>query len=124
MAIIVKAYLTMRQVMGSSDFYSAVEDLPEVADSLIVGFDREDGGYYMPLFVVLAEGAALDDGMKAKINTKIRSTLSPRHLPDDILSVPDIPRTLNNKKLEVPVEKILMGFPLEKSVNFDSINNL
>jgi acetoacetyl-CoA synthetase len=109
--------------MGSSDFYSAVEDLTEVADSLIVGFDRPDGGYYMPLFVVLGEGIALDVEMKAKINMKIRNTLSPRHLPDEIFSVPDIPRTLNNKKLEVPVKKILMGFPVEKSVSYDSMSN-
>jgi acetoacetyl-CoA synthetase len=109
--------------MGSSDFYSAIEDLPEVLDSLIVGFDVPGGGYYMPLFVVLDEGAELDDTLKKKINTKIRSSLSPRHLPDDIFSVSDIPKTLNNKKLEVPVKKILMGVPVEQAVNFDSMSN-
>jgi len=109
--------------MGSSDFYSAVEDLPEVLDSLIVGFDTPEGGYYMPLFVALDENAVLDDTLKKKINTKIRDSLSPRHLPDDILCVSEIPRTLNNKKLEVPVKKILMGFPVGNAVNFDSMSN-
>jgi acetoacetyl-CoA synthetase len=109
--------------MGSSDFYSAVEDLPEVMDSLIVGFDTPEGGYYMPLFVVLREGLILDDSIKEKINIKIRNSLSSRHLPDAIFNVTDIPRTLNNKKLEVPVKKILMGFPVKKSVNLDSMSN-
>jgi acetoacetyl-CoA synthetase len=109
--------------MGSSDFYSVVEDLPEVLDSLIIGFDVPGGGYCMPLFVVLKEGLELDDSLKKKINMRIRNSLSPRHIPDDIFSVTDIPRTLNNKKLEVPVKKILMGMPVEKAVNVDSMSN-
>jgi acetoacetyl-CoA synthetase len=109
--------------MGSSDFYSAIETLPEVVDSLIVGFDRPGGRYYMPLFVMLAEGVELDEEMAEKSKGKIRSSLSPRHLPDDIFAVPDIPKTLTGKKLEVPVKKILMGMPVEKSVNFGSMSN-
>ena len=109
--------------MGSSEIYSAVEDLPEILDSLIIGYEPPGGGYYMPLFVVPAEGISLDDALKQKINQKIRHSLSPRHVPDDIFSVPEIPRTLNNKKLEVPIKKILMGVPLEKAVNIDSMSN-
>ncbi len=109
--------------MGSSEIYSAVEDLPEVLDSLIVGYEPPGGGYHMPLFVVLQEGLELDEALKTKINKKIRSALSPRHVPDDIFSVSDIPRTLNNKKLEVPVKKILMGISTEKAVNIDSMGN-
>ena len=109
--------------MGSSEIYSAVEDLPEILDSLIIGYEPPGGGYYMPLFVVPAEGVSLDDALKQKINQKIRYSLSPRHVPDDIFSVPEIPRTLNNKKLEVPIKKILMGVPLEKAVNIDSMSN-
>lgn len=109
--------------MGSSEIYSAVEDLPEVLDSLVLGYEPPGGGYYMPLFVVLKEGLDLDDALKGKINKKIRDTLSPRHIPDDIFSVPDVPRTLNNKKLEVPVKKILMGTPVEEAVNIDSMSN-
>lgn len=77
----------------------------------------------MPLFVVLKEGLELDDALRKKINTKIRTTLSPRHVPDAIYVVPEVPKTLNNKKLEVPVKKILMGTPVEKAVNVDSMAN-
>jgi acetoacetyl-CoA synthetase len=108
--------------MGSSEIYSVVEDLPEILDSLIVGFEVQDT-YHMPLFVVLAEGIALDAALKDKIRRKIRSSLSPRHIPDDIYAVEEVPRTLNGKKLEVPVKKMLMGFPLEEAVNLDSMSN-
>jgi acetoacetyl-CoA synthetase len=108
--------------MGSSEIYSAVEELPEIADSLVVGYERGDA-YHMPLFVVLAEGAGLDDDLKKKINQKIRSSLSPRHVPDDIIAIPEVPRTLNAKKLEVPVKKILMGIPVARAVNVDSMAN-
>ncbi len=109
--------------MGSSEIYAAMEDLPEVVDSLVVGFDTADGNYMMPLFVVLKEGVELNEGLKKKINTKIRSTLSPRHVPDEIYAIADVPRTLNGKKLEVPVKKILTGIPVEKAVNVDSMGN-
>jgi acetoacetyl-CoA synthetase len=108
--------------MGSSEIYSAVEELPEIADSLIIGFE-EAGAYWMPLFVVLREGVTLDEALKDRIRKKIRMALSPRHVPDEILSVPAVPRTLNAKKLEVPVKKILMGIPLDKAVNVDSMGN-
>lgn len=109
--------------MGSAEIYRSLEDMPEIADSLIVGFEPKTGGYFMPLFVVLNKGATLDDDLKKKINTKIRSTLSPRHVPDAIFAIESVPKTLNGKKLEVPVRKILMGVPLEKAVNVDSMEN-
>jgi acetoacetyl-CoA synthetase len=109
--------------MGSSEIYSAVEDLAEVADSLVLGFETGGGDYFMPLFVVLTDGLELDPGLKRKINSKIRSTLSPRHVPDEIYAVKEVPRTLNAKKLEVPVKKILAGIPVEKAVNVDSMAN-
>lgn len=108
--------------MGSSEIYSVVEEMEEISDSLIVGFEA-GGSYHMPLFVVLREGVPLSDGLKDKIKQRIRSSLSPRHVPDEILLVPDIPRTLNGKKLEVPIKKIFMGFPMEKAVNLDSMSN-
>ena len=77
----------------------------------------------MPLFVVLADGLELDQDLKKKINAKIRRTLSPRHVPDEIYAIQEVPRTLNAKKLEVPVKKILAGLPVEKSVNIDSMAN-
>jgi acetoacetyl-CoA synthetase len=109
--------------MGSSEIYAAVEELPEIMDSLVLGFETKEGHYLMPLFVVLDEGARLDEALKKKINTKIRSALSPRHVPDEIYSIPEVPCTLNGKKLEVPVKKILCGIPVEKAVNVDSMSN-
>jgi acetoacetyl-CoA synthetase len=109
--------------MGSSEIYAVVEDLPEIVDSLVIGCEIPGGGYRMPLFVVLQEGVQLDDALRQKINTKIRSALSPRHVPDEIYAISDIPRTLNGKKLEVPVKKILTGVPVEKAVNVDSMGN-
>ena len=109
--------------MGSSEIYRVVEDLPEIGDSLVVGFETPDGEYHMPLFVVLNEGSKLDDELKARINRSIRSALSPRHVPDTILAIDQVPHTLNGKKLEVPVKKILAGFPPEKAVNRDSMEN-
>jgi len=109
--------------MGSNEIYSVVEDLHEIADSLIVGFEDAEGGYHMPLFVVLAQGAEVDDALKGKINKAIRTALSPRHVPDSIHVIPAVPRTLNGKKLEVPVKKILSGFSAAKVVNVDSMAN-
>jgi acyl-coenzyme A synthetase/AMP-(fatty) acid ligase len=109
--------------MGSSEIYAAVEELAEVADSLVIGFETPAGQYVMPLFVVLEEGLELDDSLKKSINDKIRTALSPRHVPDEIYAIPQVPRTLNAKKLEVPVKKILSGAPVEKAVNIDSMGN-
>jgi acetoacetyl-CoA synthetase len=109
--------------MGSSEIYATVEDLPEVVDSLVIGLELSEGQYLMPLFVVLEKGGALNDALKTKINNKIRVTLSPRHIPDVIYAIPEVPRTLNAKKLEVPVKKILSGIPVEKAVNVDSMSN-
>ncbi|MFD7878923.1 acetoacetate--CoA ligase [Streptomyces sp. NPDC059766] len=95
--------------MGSADIYDVVEQLPEVADSLVVGVERPDGGYFMPLFVVAAEGAAVDEGLRERIAGAIRRRLSPRHVPDVIVPIAAVPRTLTGKKLEVPVKRILQG---------------
>jgi acetoacetyl-CoA synthetase len=109
--------------MGSSEIYAAVEELPEVVDSLVIGYSMHADEYRMPLFVVLAPGQELDAALKQKINQKIRSALSPRHVPDDIHAIAEVPSTLNGKKLEVPVKKILSGVPLEEAVNLDSMSN-
>jgi acetoacetyl-CoA synthetase len=103
--------------IGTSEVYSAIERLPEIRDSLVIGLELPQGGYYMPLFVVLAEGVELDDALKRKINTTIRTQFSPRHVPDEILAVPAIPRTLSDKKMEVPVKKLFMGVPVDKTAN-------
>ncbi|RJR19842.1 MAG: acetoacetate--CoA ligase [Desulfobacteraceae bacterium] len=109
--------------MGSSEIYAAVEELPEIAESLIVGYNLPNGDYNMPLFVVLKKGLKLDAALKDKIKKKIRTALSPRHVPDEIHEIAEVPKTLNGKKLEVPVKKILQGIPVEKAVNLDSMSN-
>jgi acetoacetyl-CoA synthetase len=109
--------------MGTSELYSAVEALPEVLDSLVVDLEYLGRESYMPLFVVLRQGVSLDEAMKAKIAGAIRAALSPRFVPDAILQVPEIPRTLSGKKQELPVKKLLLGQPLEKVVNRDAMAN-
>jgi len=109
--------------MGTSEIYSAVEALPEVLDSMVVDLEYLGRESYMPLFVVLREGVALDDGMREKINQSIRTALSPRFVPNEIFQVAEIPRTLSGKKQELPVKKLLLGQPLEKVVNRDAMAN-
>jgi acetoacetyl-CoA synthetase len=109
--------------MGTSEIYRTVEDIPEVLDSLVVDLEGLGGASYMPLFVVLKPGVALDDDLKARINARIRASLSPRHVPNEIFAIPEIPRTLSGKKLEVPVKKIMLGVPIEKAANPDSMSN-
>ncbi len=109
--------------MGTSELYSAVEALPEVIDSMVVDLEYLGRESYMPLFVVLREGLALDDAMKEKLNNAIRTALSPRFLPNEIVQVPEIPRTLSGKKQELPIKKLLLGQPLEKVVNRDAMAN-
>ncbi len=109
--------------MGTSEIYRAVDALPEIHDSLVVDLEGLQGASYMPLFVVLADGAVLDDALTAKIKLHIRRTLSPRHVPDAIFALHELPRTHNGKKVEVPVKKILMGVPVAKAANPDSLSN-
>lgn len=109
--------------MGTSEIYSAVESVEEVADSLVVDIHKPDGSAFMPLFVVLKEGEELDEDLEKSIKISIRERCSPRHVPDEILRVEEIPRTLNGKKLEVPVKKILAGEAPEKAASRDSLAN-
>lgn len=109
--------------MGTSEIYSALESIPEVDDSLIVDIPLDEERSYMPLFIVLKPGIELSNELKARINQTIRQNCSPRHVPDEIYSVNEVPKTLNGKKLEVPIKKILMGVPVEKAVNKGSLAN-
>ena len=95
--------------MGSAEIYNAVESLAEVQDCLVVGVEQDDGGYWMPLFVHLADDAELDDELRDRITGAIRTGASPRHVPDAILGVPGIPRTMTGKRLEIPIKRILLG---------------
>ena len=109
--------------MGSSEIYRIVESLPEVLDSLIVGIEQAGGKYYMPLFVVLREGVTLDDDLKTRIKGALRKNISPHHVPDEIIAIQEVPRTLSGKKTEVPVKKLFMGIPVEKAVSKDALSN-
>jgi acetoacetyl-CoA synthetase len=99
---------------GTSELYGVVEGMPEVLDSLVIGLELPGGRYWMPLFVVLADGLELDAEVAARIKRVIRESLSQRHVPDAIIAVPVIPRTLTGKKMEVPVKRLLLGRPLEE----------
>jgi acetoacetyl-CoA synthetase len=83
--------------------------MAEVRDCLVVGVEQDDGGYWMPLFVHLADDVLLDDQLREKIADAIRSGASPRHVPDAIVDVPGIPRTMTGKRLEIPIKRILLG---------------
>ncbi|NNJ08244.1 acetoacetate--CoA ligase [Streptomyces sp. PKU-MA01144] len=110
--------------MGSADIYEVVERLPEIKESLVIGLEEPGGGYWMPLFVHLAPGAALDDDLRSRIKRAIREQLSPRHVPDEIIEVPGVPHTLTGKRIEVPVKRLLQGTALTKAVNPGSVDDL
>ena len=109
--------------MGSAEIYRVVEAVPEVQDSLVVDLEYLGRESYMPCFVVLKPGFTLDDALKERIKARIRTDLSARHVPNDVFVTPEVPRTLNGKKLEVPIKRLLLGEPLEKVVNQDSMSN-
>ena len=95
--------------MGSAEIYQAVEAIDAVTEAFVVGVDGPDGAYWMPLFVTLAEGHRLDDELIGAIRERIRTDLSPRHVPDEVIAAPGIPHTRTGKKLEVPITAILAG---------------
>jgi len=108
--------------IGTAEFYGVVEALPEVGDSLVVHLEDEGGGPgELLLFVVPREGRVLDTETRRRIATELRTELSPRHVPDEIIAVPAVPRTLSGKKLEVPVKRILLGAPPEATASKDAL---
>ncbi|MEZ5078670.1 MAG: acetoacetate--CoA ligase [Solirubrobacterales bacterium] len=109
--------------IGSAEIYASVEAHPEVADSLVIGAELEDGSYWMPLFVVTVEGADLDEDLRDRIVRGLRAELSPRHVPDEIVAAPAVPRTRTGKKLEVPVKRILQGTPLEEAAALGAVED-
>jgi acetoacetyl-CoA synthetase len=130
--------------MGTSELYRVVEEFPEVSDSLVVDLEYLGKESYLALFVVLREGGVADPAVAGRSSHKsnpatsetavptelrtrlldaIRTKLSARHVPNEVFAIAQVPRTLSGKKLEVPVKKILLGHPVEKSVNRDSMGN-
>ncbi|MBM2618987.1 acetoacetate--CoA ligase [Actinoplanes sp. LDG1-06] len=110
--------------LGTAEFYSVVESLPEIADSVVVHLEKDDNpNGELLLFVVPAEGRELDEALRRKIAGELRSALSPRHIPDEIYAVRAVPRTLSAKKLEVPVKRILTGTPVESAAAKGALAN-
>jgi len=108
--------------VGTAELYGIVEALPEIGDSLVVHLEDPDGGPgELLLFVVLRDGASLGDELRRRIATELRTELSPRHVPDEIVAVPAVPRTLSGKKLEVPVKRILQGAPPDLAASRDAL---
>jgi acetoacetyl-CoA synthetase len=95
--------------MGSAEIYDAVEGMPEIGDCLVVGVELDDGDYWMPLFVALADGVEFGEDLRSRIVEAVRHGASPRHVPDEVIVVPGIPRTMTGKRLEIPIKRILLG---------------
>jgi acetoacetyl-CoA synthetase len=109
--------------IGTAEIYRCMELIDEVDDALIVNLDLPGGSFFMPLFVKLTPGTELDASLDEKICQTLRENYSPRHVPEKIYQVDDIPCTLTGKKMEVPVRKILMGMPLDKAANPNVMSN-
>ena len=109
--------------MGTSEFYRVIEDIPEVTDSLVIDTSQLGTEGKLLLFVVLVGDALLDGSLRERISRRVRSSLSPRHVPDAIHQIFEVPRTLNGKKLEVPIKKILNGADPVSSVSEGALAN-
>ncbi len=109
--------------MGTSEIYRAVLSIPEITDALVIDLPRESQENLMPLFVVLREGAELDDDLIGRIARRVREDCSPRHVPNEVHRIDEVPRTLSGKALEIPVKRILMGTAPEQAVSRESLAN-
>src|SRR5690606_27300975 len=95
--------------IGPGEIYRVLDDMPEIADSLVVDLEFRERSSFMPLFVVLADGAVLDDKLKERIGKELRSKASPRHVPNAIYQIEQVPLTRTGKKMELPLGRILLG---------------
>ncbi len=109
--------------MGTAEIYRAVQGIDAVTDALVVDIPRPGTDGWMPLFVVLRDGDTLDDALRSELARRIRSACSPRHVPNEVFQIAEVPRTLSGKVLEIPVKRILMGTPPEKAASRDSLAN-
>jgi acetoacetyl-CoA synthetase len=109
--------------MGTSEIYRAVLALDAVVDALVVDVPRQGTDGWMPLFVVLRDDSELTDDLQGEIRRRIREDCSPRHVPDEIRRIAEVPRTLSGKALEVPVKRILMGTDVDKAASRESLAN-
>ena len=109
--------------IGTAEIYRAIDKIPAIEDSLIINLEQEGGNHYMPLFVKMAEGHSFTKEIIQKIATQLKSDYSPRHVPDEVIEVAQIPYTISGKKLEAPVKKIMMGMEINKVANRESMRN-
>ncbi len=109
--------------MGTSEIYRAVMSVPEVVDALVIDVPKPGTEGWMPLFVVLREGESLDEDLIQRIRVRVREDCSPRHVPDEIRQITEVPRTLSGKVLEVPVKRILTGTPVDQAASRESLAN-
>ena len=109
--------------MGTSDFYRVVDDMEEVLDSLVIDTGHAGRDGRLILFLVLRDGGALDDDLRGRIAGRLRRDISPRHVPNEMYAVPEVPKTLNGKKMEVPIKRILSGEPVDTAVSRDAMAN-
>jgi acetoacetyl-CoA synthetase len=109
--------------IGTAEIYRVLNEIQAIEDGLIVNLELDGGRHYMPLFVKLKPGLELDKELIKMIVGALRSKCSPRHVPDDIYQVDDIPYTISGKKMEAPVKKILLGMEVESSLNKDAMRN-
>lgn len=109
--------------IGTAEIYRVVDAFSEINDSLVVCIEKKDGTFYMPLFVKTQEGIQLSEDLQQQIKIELRRQCSPRHVPDAIIVVPDIPYTISGKKMEIPVKRILMGMAPEKAADADAVKN-
>ena len=108
--------------IGTSEIYRAVESLEFIADSLVIYLDQNKKDY-MPLFVVLKSEATLTSEQIKKIKSTIRESYTPRHVPDEVIQIPEVPYTISGKKMETPIKKIIQGQPAEKVISKDAMKN-
>ncbi len=100
-----------------------VDALAQIRESLVVGVELDADKYWMPLFVVMADGHVLDDNLRRRIVEELRTHASPRHVPDDIIDVPAIPHTRTGKKLEIPVKRLIQGRPSSQVIGVDTVDD-
>ena len=109
--------------IGTAEIYQVMDTIPEINDSMVVCIERKDGSFFMPLFVKMKDDLQLSENIKKSIRDALRTRCSPRHVPDEIHSVPDIPYTISGKKMEMLVKRLLMGLPIEKTAGLDAMRN-
>ncbi len=109
--------------IGTAEIYRVLNELSEIEDSLIVNLELSGGRHFMPLFVKLRHGHPLNGDLKKKIADLLKTKCTPRHLPDEVIAVDDIPYTISGKKMEAPVKKILMGMQVDSALNRDAMRN-